>query len=144
MLVRFQQDVVALEPKVVVILAGTNDVAGNTGPYDPDLTKRCLAAMAELAQVQGIQVVFSSVLPAYDYPWRPGLQPAKKIITLNAWIKEIAARNNCIYLDYYSSMADSRGGLKPEYSNDGVHPSAAGYAVMEPMVEHAIAEALRK
>ncbi|HKB57847.1 MAG TPA: SGNH/GDSL hydrolase family protein [Lacunisphaera sp.] len=144
MLVRFQQDVIALGPKVVVILAGTNDVAGNTGPFDPELTRGSLAAMAELAQAHGIRVMLSSVLPAFDYPWRPGLQPAAKIVALNAWLKDYAAHHGCIYLDYFSSMADARPGLQPRYSEDGVHPNAAGYAVMEPMVEQAIAEALLK
>ncbi|MFI5337038.1 MAG: SGNH/GDSL hydrolase family protein [Opitutales bacterium] len=142
MLVRFQQDVAALGPKVVVILAGTNDVAGNTGPYNPELTRNCLASMVELAQARGIRVVLASVLPAFDYPWRTGLQPAAKIAALNAWIKDYAARNHCVYLDYFAAMADSRPGLKAEYSEDGVHPNAAGYAVMEPLAEQAIAQAL--
>jgi len=144
MLVRFRQDVLALEPRVVVILAGTNDVAGNTGPYDPGLTQGSLAAMAELAQHHGIRVVLSSVLPAFDYPWRPGLQPAPKIVALNSWIKDYAARHDCVYLDYFAAMADPRPGLPPVYSADGVHPNAAGYAAMERLVEPAIAEALAK
>ncbi|MFI5337492.1 MAG: GDSL-type esterase/lipase family protein, partial [Opitutales bacterium] len=126
----------------VVILAGTNDVAGNTGPYNPELTRNCLASMVELAQARGIRVVLASVLPAFDYPWRTGLQPSAKIVALNAWIKDYAARNHCIYLDYFTAMADSRPGMKAGYSEDGVHPNAAGYSVMEPLAEQAIARAL--
>lgn len=142
MLVRFRPDVIALGPRVVVILAGTNDIAGNTGTYDPGFTRGNIASMAELARANGIRVVLASVTPAFDYPWRPGLEPVGKILALNAWLRDYAAKNGCTYLDYFPSMADARNGLKAEYSPDGVHPNAAGYAVMEPLAEQAIAQAL--
>jgi lysophospholipase L1-like esterase len=103
-----------------------------------------LASMAELAHANGIRVVLSSVLPVYDYPWRPGLQPAQKIIALNAWIKEYASKHDAVYLDYHTAMVDARGGMRRELSEDGVHPNEAGYRLMAPMAEKAIAEALRR
>jgi lysophospholipase L1-like esterase len=144
MLVRFRQDVVALEPAVVVILAGTNDIAGNTGPSTLEMIEDNLMSMTELARANGIRVVLSSVLPVYDYPWRPGLQPAPKIMALNAWMKAYAARAGVVYLDYFSAMADERQGLKGDLTRDGVHPTEAGYRVMAPLAEKAIAEALRR
>src|SRR5664279_4250791 len=144
MLIRFKQDVIDLKPKVVVILAGTNDIAGNTGPSTLEMIENNLADMAVLAKAAGIEVVLSSVLPAYDYPWKPGLQPAEKIVALNQWIKEYAESHNCFYLDYYPSLVDERKGMKPEYSRDGVHPNGAGYKVMEALADKVIAEALRK
>jgi len=144
MLVRFRDDVVALRPKVVVILAGTNDVAENTGPYDPGFTRGCIASMVELARASDIRVVLCSVLPAYDYPWRPGLQPGPKIMALNAWMRDYAAQTGCVYLDYFPAMADERHGLKAAFSEDGVHPNAAGYAVMESLAGPAIAAALAR
>jgi acyl-CoA thioesterase I len=143
MLVRFRQDVVALRPKVVVILAGTNDVAGNTGPSTPEMIEDNLASMAEIASANGIRVVLASILPAFDYPWRPGLQPAPRIAAVNEWMKEYARAHQLVYLDYYAAMVDSRQGLRQEYGTDGVHPSKAGYDVMAPLAEKAIAEALR-
>ena len=143
MLVRFRADVIALEPKVVVILAGTNDIAGNTGPSTLEMIEDNLASMAELASANGIKVVMSSVLPAYDYPWKPGLQPAPKIIALNKWIEQYAARHGAIYLDYYSAMVDDRGGMRSELASDGIHPNEAGYRIMAPLVERAIERALR-
>jgi len=143
MLVRFRQDVIALRPAVVVILAGTNDIAGNTGPSTLGMIEDNLASMAELARANGIRVVLSSVLPAYDYPWKPGLEPAPKIVALNAWLKDYAARHDMVYLDYHSAMADERQGLRRALSDDGVHPTEAGYRVMAPLAERAIAEALR-
>lgn len=143
MLVRFRQDVIALAPAVVVILAGTNDIAGNTGPATLDMIQDNLASMVELAQAHDIRVVLSSVLPAYDYPWRPGLEPAEKILALNAWMKRYAAEHDVIYLDYHSAMVDERWGLRRELSEDGVHPNELGYRVMAPLVEEAIARALR-
>lgn len=144
MLVRFRQDVVSLKPRVVVILAGTNDIAGNTGPSTLGMIEDNLRSMAEIAEASGIRVVLSSVLPVYDYAWRPGLEPAPKIIALNAWIREYAARTGAVYLDYHSAMADSRQGLRAELTSDGVHPTEAGYRVMAPLAEKAIAEALRR
>jgi lysophospholipase L1-like esterase len=144
MLVRFRQDVIALKPKVVVLLAGTNDIAGNTGPATLEMIEDNLMSMVELAKANGIRVVLASTLPAYDFPWRPGREPAPKIVALNTWMKEYAARSGVVYLDYHSAMADARQGLRPELSGDGVHPNEAGYRVMAPLAEKAIAEALRR
>ncbi len=144
MLVRFRADVIHLHPKVVVILAGTNDIAGNTGPSTLGMIEDNLASMSELAEANGIKVVLSSVLPAYDYPWKPGVHPAEKIVTLNKWIKKYAQKNGFVYLDYYPKLVDNRGGMKSEYSKDGVHPNLAGYQIMEPMAVKAIREALNK
>ncbi|HZF73029.1 MAG TPA: SGNH/GDSL hydrolase family protein [Gemmatimonadaceae bacterium] len=143
MLVRFRQDVIALKPKVVVILAGTNDIAGNTGPSTLEMIEDNLASMAELAKENGIRAVMSSVLPVYDYPWKPGLEPAPKIIALNKWMKDYADHHHAIYLDYHSAMADARGGMREGLASDGVHPNEAGYRVMAPLVEQAIERALR-
>jgi len=144
MLVRFRQDVIALKPAVVVILGGTNDIAGNTGPSTLEMIEDNLASMAELARANGIAVVLSSVLPVYDYPWKPGLEPAPKIVALNAWMKHYASTHGAVYLDYHSAMADERQGMKAELASDGVHPTEAGYRVMAPLAERAIAEALRR
>ncbi len=143
MLVRFRQDVVALKPAVVVILAGTNDIAGNTGPSTLEMIEDNLASMAEVAKANGIRVVLSSVLPVFDYPWKPGLEPAQKIVALNAWIKSYCASQGCIYLDYHTAMADTRQGMRSELASDGVHPTEAGYQVMAPLAEEAIAKALK-
>ena len=143
MLVRFRQDVIALKPKVVVILAGTNDIAGNTGPSTLEMIEDNLASMAELAKENGIRAVMSSVLPVYDYPWKPGLEPAPKIIALNKWMKDYADHHHAIYLDYHSAMADARGGMREGLASDGVHPNEAGYRVMAPLAEQAIERALR-
>jgi len=143
MLVRFRQDVVALKPAVVVILGGTNDIAGNTGPSSLGMIEDNIASMAEIAQANGIRVVLSSVLPVFDYPWKPGLEPAPKIMALNAWIKQYARTHNAVYLDYHTSMADQRMGLEREYGDDGVHPNMIGYRTMAPLAEAAIREALQ-
>jgi lysophospholipase L1-like esterase len=144
MLVRFRQDVIALKPAVVVILAGTNDIAGNTGPSTLEMIEDNLMSMTELARANGIRVVLSSVLPVYAYPWRTGLEPAQKIVALNAWMKAYAARVGAVYLDYHTATADERQGLRAELTTDGVHPTEAGYRVMAPLAEKAIAEALRR
>ena len=144
MLIRFRPDVIKLRPSVVVILAGTNDIAGNTGPSSLEMIEDNLASMAELAKFHHIKVILCSVLPAYDYPWRPGVKPAEKIVTLNQWIKKYAEKNNLYYLDYYSSMVDERKGMKQEYTVDGVHPNKLGYQVMEDLVEKAIQEVLSR
>jgi len=144
MLVRFRQDVVLLKPKVVVLLAGTNDIAENTGKETLEEIGNNIASMSELARANGIRVVLCSVLPASDFHWHRGLEPAPKIRELNAWIKEYAAKNGFIFVDYYSSMANNEGGLKAELSPDGVHPNKAGYDLMTPLVETGIAEALKK
>ncbi|SDL31771.1 SGNH/GDSL hydrolase family protein [Kriegella aquimaris] len=144
MVLRFRQDVIALQPKVVVILAGTNDIAGNTGPSTLEMILDNIKSMSELAAANNIAVVLSSVLPAFDYPWRPGLKPNEKIPALNKLIKDYADENGYIYLDYFTAMADARNGLPKEYASDEVHPTVAGYKIMEPMVEAAIAEALNE
>ncbi|MFX0557113.1 SGNH/GDSL hydrolase family protein [Maribacter sp. CXY002] len=142
MLVRFRQDVIDLRPKAVVILAGTNDIAGNTGPSTIEMIMDNIKGMAEMAHANGIKVILSSTLPAYDYPWKPGLEPANKIISLNKMMKDYADEKGHIYLDYFSAMADERNGLPKKYAEDEVHPTVAGYKIMEPLVEAAIIKAL--
>jgi lysophospholipase L1-like esterase len=152
MLVRFRPDVIALQPKVVVILAGTNDISGNTGPMPLSATEDNLATMAEIARVHGIHVVLASLTPVSDYGrGRDGAplkmttrRPPEKILELNAWIKQYAASNGHTYLDYFSAMVDDQGFLKKELSVDGLHPNAPGYAVMAPLAEQAIRAALKK
>jgi len=144
MLVRFRQDVIELKPKVVVLLAGTNDIAENTGKMTLGEIENNIESMSELARANGIRPVLCSVLPASDFHWHKGLEPAPKIKALNAWIKEYAASSGFVFVDYYSPMANSEGGLKPELSPDGVHPNKAGYEIMAPLAEAGIAEALKK
>lgn len=143
LLVRFRQDVVALKPSVVVILAGTNDIAGNTGPSSIEMIEDNLASMTEIARANGIRVVLSSVLPVYDYPWKPGLEPAAKIIGLNEWLRRYAASVGAVYVDYHRAMKDARNGLPIELARDGVHPTEAGYRIMATLVEDAIRQAER-
>lgn len=143
MLLRFRHDVIDLKPAVVVILAGINDIAGNTGPMTLEETFGNIVSMATLAKANKIKVVISSVLPAYDFPWRPGMEPAQKVITLNKMLKDYALKNGCGYVDYFSAMADSRNGLPVSLAEDGIHPNLAGYKIMEPLVEKAIEKALK-
>ncbi len=143
MLVRFRQDVIDLHPAAVVILAGTNDIAGNTGPSTLGMIEDNLASMTELAQANGIKVILASVLPVFDYPWKRGLEPAGKIVALNAWIRQYAAKHDAVYLDYHSAMANEKQGMRQELSSDGVHPNEAGYRIMAPLAERAIATAMR-
>jgi lysophospholipase L1-like esterase len=145
MLIRFRPDVIALKPKVVVILAGTNDIAGNTGPVTIEDIKGNFISMSELAKTNGIRVVMSSVMPVCDYI-KPQTErrPPAKIIALNAWIKDYAARNGAVYLDYYSAMLDDKQMFRQELTYDGLHPNEAGYEVMGPLAEKAIAAALAK
>jgi len=142
MLIRFRQDVIHLRPKVVVILAGINDIAGNTGPSTLEMIEDNLRSMTELAQANGIQVVLCSVLPAFDFPWRPGQEPAAKVVELNKRIQAYASTKGAVYCDFFTAMADERNGLPGELSKDGVHPNRAGYDIMAPLVEKAIARAL--
>jgi lysophospholipase L1-like esterase len=144
MLLRFRQDVVALKPAAVVILAGTNDIAGNTGPATLEEIEDNLAAMTELAQANGITVLLCAILPVFDYPWKPGLQPAGKIVAVNRWLKEYAARRGATFVDYHTPLADDRQGMRPEHAADGVHPTDAGYRIMAGIVEPLIQSALSK
>lgn len=142
MLLRFQQDVIDLHPKAVVILAGTNDIAGNTGPMTLEQIRDNILSMVQLAKANGIHSIVCSVLPAYDYPWRPGLQPNVKIPKLNQLLKEMTDKQGVMYLDYFSGMADDRNGLPEAYTTDEVHVTKEGYAVMEKLVSEAISKAL--
>ncbi|MBA4317425.1 MAG: acylhydrolase [Flavobacterium sp.] len=144
MLIRFRPDVIALKPAVVVIMAGINDIAGNTGPSTLEMITNNVFSMAELAKANNIKVILCSVLPAFDFPWRPGSFPAEKVVILNKMIKKYADANGILYLDYYSSMVNDQKGLNAEYSGDGVHPNKTGYEVMNPLVEKAIAKVLSK
>lgn len=142
MLLRFRQDVIDLHPAAVVILAGTNDIAGNTGPSTLEMIKDNFKSMGDLAKANGIRVVFASILPAADYPWKPGLKPALKIQALNNWMAGYCVTHGFTYLDYYTVMADENGGMKPGLSSDGVHPTAAGYAIMGPLAQAALDKVL--
>lgn len=144
MLLRFRQDVIALRPNAVVILGGTNDIAGNTGPSTLEMIEDNLVSMTELAKANDIRVVLVSVLPAADFPWAKGRDPAPKIIALNRWIKDYAARAGVVYLDLHSAMSDANGGMRPELSKDGVHPNDAGYALMAKLTGPAIDRALTR
>ena len=144
MLIRFRQDVVALKPAVVVILGGTNDIAGNTGPSSIAMIADNLRSMTEIARANGIRVVLASVLPVFDYPWRRGLAPADTILKLNRWMRAYADSVGATYLDFHTPMADERQGLRADLTRDGVHPTAAGYRVMAPLTEQAIRSALNR
>jgi len=143
MLLRFKQDVISLDPKVVVILAGTNDIAGNTGPTTVHEIFGHIESMASLAAASGIQVVLCSVLPVYDYPWKPGLEPAGKIVRLNEKLKVLSIEKGYVYADYFSAMANEKNGLQEALGSDGVHPNLKGYKIMEPIVLKAIDSALK-
>jgi lysophospholipase L1-like esterase len=144
MLVRFRQDVIDLEPKVLVVLAGTNDLAGNTGPETVEQIEANYATLAELARLHHIALVYSSVMPVSDYvhPEMTHGRPPEKILALNAWLKQYCRDNNLIYLDYFSAMVDPSGQLQKPLSGDGLHPNDAGYRVMTPLALKAIAAAL--
>ena len=151
MLIRFRADVIDLKPKVVVILAGTNDLAGNTGPTTLPAIEDNLVSMAELATANSIRVVFASVLPVSDYEMRDGKpivqtvrRPPAQILELNKWLKDFAAAHHHTYLDYFSAMVDDKGFLKNELSDDGLHPNAQGYVVMAPLAEAAITASLKR
>jgi lysophospholipase L1-like esterase len=142
MLVRFYQDVVALHPRAVHIMAGTNDLAGNTGPSSPDDFKNNIRAMVDLAAANHIRVILASILPAERFPWRPDIQPVEQIRQLNGWLRKFAEQHKLIYADYYSSLTTPSGGFRAELSNDGVHPNSAGYAAMRPIADAALRKAL--
>ncbi len=147
MLVRFRQDVIDLQPKVVVILAGTNDIAGNTGPMRNVDIEANFASFAELAKVHGIKVIYSSLLPVHNYTERSkdffAQRPQSRILALHDWLKDYCARNNLIFLDYFSAMVDDKGMMKKDLADDGLHPNAAGFKIMAPMAEAAIEKALK-
>ncbi len=146
MLVRFREDVVNLEPKAVIILAGTNDVAGNTGPISNEDIEANLASLAELARAHNIRIVFSSILPVHNYTPKAqdffAQRPMDRILALNKWLKGYCAENNLVYLDYFDSMVDDKGLLKRDLADDGLHPNKAGFAIMAPLAEKAIETAL--
>ena len=147
MLVRYRQDVVDLQPKVVVILAGTNDIAGNTGPMRNEDIEANFASFAELARVHNIRVVYSSILPVHNYTDRAkdffAQRPQARILALNEWLKDYCAKNKIVYLDYFSALVDDKGMLKKDLADDGLHPNAAGFKVMAPLAEAAIEKALK-
>jgi len=146
MLIRFRPDVIALKPRAVLILAGTNDIAGNTGAMTLEMIENNYASMAELAKANGIKVIFASVLPIHDYGKTKvsDRRSPEQILKLNEWLKGYCRANGHIYLDYFSRMVDDKGMLKAELANDGLHPNAEGYKVMAPLAESAIQQALRK
>ena len=144
MLVRFRQDVIDLHPAVVHIMAGTNDIAGNTGASTLKTVEGNLASMADLAHTHGIQVIMASVPPTDRFPWQPGIDPAPVIARLNTWIKRYAAQNGFTYVDYFDALATRGGAMKQGLSSDGVHPTAKGFAIMEPLTRAAIRSALKK
>lgn len=142
MVVRFRQDVINLHPAAVVVLEGTNDVAGNTGPMTPEMSEDNWRSMAELAKANGIRVIFTSITPSTDFPWHRGLHPAEKIRALNVWLKKYCASHSLTYVDFYPVLANAEGGMKAEFTVDGVHPNAKGYEVMDPLVQAGIDQAL--
>ena len=141
MLIRFKPDVINLNPKAVVILAGINDIAGNTGPMEIENISENIFSMAEIAKANNIEVYICSVLPAKDFPWSPGLNPSEKVVKLNNILENYCKENNIKYVDYYSKMNDGNGGLKvPEFTSedDLVHPNKQGYSVMESVILSAL------
>ena len=143
MVLRFQQDVVHLKPAAVVILAGTNDLAQNTGVESMETIHDDFRSMVEIAKANHIRVVLSSCLPADHFPWRAGLEPAKQIVELNKWLADYAQSEHLVYLDYYPALATPGGAFKPELAADkAVHPNAAGYALMEPLAKAAVDKSL--
>jgi lysophospholipase L1-like esterase len=145
MLLRFYPDVIALKPKAVLILAGTNDIGGNIGPVPLSTIENNLIAMTDMARANGIKVILASLTPVCDYH-RPqtAARPPEQINALNRWIKSYTEKNHLVYLDYFSSTVDDKGFFKAEITEDGLHPNAAGYKIMGPLAEKAIAEALGK
>lgn len=142
MLVRFRSDVINLKPDIVIILAGVNDIAENTGPISLENIFGNIVSMVQLARANNIKVVLSSVLPANHFSWRPNIKPAEKIIKLNSMLEQYAVDNKIPYVNYYEKMVDTNKGLNKKYTKDGVHPTIEGYKIMEPLVEKAIADAI--
>jgi lysophospholipase L1-like esterase len=151
MLIRMRPDVIALKPKVLVLLAGTNDIAGNYGEMSNEFIEGNIESIVELARQNGINVVLASILPISDYNTnkagekiiRSKQRPPERILALNNWIKNYAAQNNLVYLDYFSATVDDKGFLKAELAGDGLHPNAKGYEIMKPLAEQAINKALK-
>ena len=144
MLLRFAQDVIALHPGVVQIMAGINDIAENTGPMSDIQYQENIRGMVTLARANGIKVILASILPARAFPWKPALRPAQRIMRWNAWLRRYADAEGLVFVDYYAVMVDVQGGLRPDYDSDGVHPSHAGYQRMDPLFEQALARAERR
>nr|WP_317891777.1 SGNH/GDSL hydrolase family protein [uncultured Sphingomonas sp.] len=144
MLVRFREDVIALKPKAVHIMAGTNDIAGNTGAATMAMVQSNIQGMAELARANGIKVILASIPPAAAFPWSPDKRPAPQIAEMNAWLKRYAAAEGFTYVDYHPALATAEGAMKPGFANDGVHPTPAGYAAMRPVALEAIRRTLGK
>lgn len=142
MLLRFQQDVIDLEPSIVVILAGTNDIAQNRGPVTIDQIAQNIFSMVEMSQEKNIEVVLCSVLPAYQFPWRPQLEPAEQVLALNEQLRTYAEEQQIVYVDYHTAMMNDVHGMKEELAYDGIHPNTAGYLVMEPLLEAGITSIL--
>ncbi|MFK2893707.1 SGNH/GDSL hydrolase family protein [Dyella flagellata] len=142
MLLRFRQDVVDLHPAVVHILAGTNDIAGNTGPTSIEAIENNIQSMVELARAQHIRVILASITPVARYPWQPSVQPVETVRKLNDWMKTYAKQNGLTYVDYFDALDDGHGGFVAKLAIDGVHPNPAGYAVMDKLAKQAIKEAL--
>ena len=147
MLVRFRQDVINLQAKVVVILAGTNDIAGNSGPISNENIEANLTSIAELARANGVKVVFSSVLPVHNYTPQAqdffAQRPMERILALNKWLKDYCEKNDLVYLDYFGAVVDDKGMLKRDLADDGLHPNKAGFAIMAPLAEKAIEKELQ-
>jgi lysophospholipase L1-like esterase len=147
MLVRFRQDVINLQPKVVIILAGTNDIAGNTGPMRNEDIEGNLSSMAELARAHGIHVVLCSIMPVHNYTEKAkdffAQRPQSRILALNQWIKDYSNKNNIVYVDYFSAMVDDKGMMKKELADDGLHPNGAGFKIAAPLAEAGIEKALK-
>ena len=143
MIIRFRQDVIKLKPTVVVILAGINDIAGNTGPSTIEMIADNIISMSEMAQANQIKVIICSVLPAFDFPWRSGLEPSEKVIKLNKLLKSFTKENGLVYADYFAAMVNDVNGLKEELGYDLVHPNESGYIIMEPIIQKAIKESLK-
>jgi len=143
-LLRFQQDVINLHPKVVHIMIGTNDVAGNAGPTTYENIQNNLMAMVQMARANKIAVVLATIPPSTDFPWRRGMEPALKFVKLNEWIRDYAKREDVVLVDYHKALANAQNGFRTEWSGDGVHPNLEGYKIMNPLAEGAVKAALNK
>jgi lysophospholipase L1-like esterase len=144
MLLRFHQDVIALQPRIVHIMAGTNDIAANTGPTGDEQFRDNIRAMVELARAHRIKVILASIPPAAAFSWRPGIEPAQRIRAWNDWLRGYARTEHLVFVDYHAALTDDRGGLRREFGDDGVHPSHAGYQPMDALLRHALADAERR